>query len=64
MTITFWGESNDKCSLSHFNIVLRKKVYKDVKDFYSNNDILCIIIHSFFIVLCIHISSCLDFNLF
>ena len=29
---TFWGESNDKCFFLRFNITLRRKVHKDVKD--------------------------------
>lgn len=64
MTFTFWEESDKKYSLSHFSIILRKKIYKNIKEFYSNNDFFCIIIHFFFMILYIHISSYLNFDLF
>lgn len=43
---TFWRKSNNKYFFLHFRIVLRKKVYKNVKDFYLNNNFFHTIIHS------------------
>ncbi len=63
-TFTFWGESNDECSLSRFSIALRRKVHKDVKDFHSNNDFFRTIIHSHIIALCMHKLGCPEFDSF
>ncbi len=63
-TFTFWRKSNNKCSLLRFSIALRKKVYKDIKDFHSNDDCFLTIIHSHLITFCMHESSCPDFDSF
>lgn len=63
-TFTFWGQSNNECFFLHFSIALKRKIYKNVKDFYSNNDFFCTIIHFNIIALCIHESGRTKFNLF
>ncbi len=63
-TFTFWGESNDECSLLRFSIALRRKVHKDVKDFHSNDDFFRTIIYSHLIAFCIHELGYPDFDSF
>ena len=60
----FWGELNDECSFLDFSIALNRKVHKNVKDFYSNNDFFLIIVYFYLINFCIHESGYPNFDLF
>ena len=63
-TFTFWGQSNDECSFPRFSIALKRKIHKDFKDFYSNNDFFHIILYFHIIAFCMHKSGRAKFDLF
>lgn len=63
-TFIFLGMSNDEySSFLHFSIVLRRRIYKNINDFYLNNDFFQTIIHSYIIILCIYKSNYTKFDL-